>query len=147
MTLARHLRNWIRDEPESRLAPTAVSLLFRVERDRGSNLGSLRTEFTDLDERYAQDCPALVWEARKASARCLFNQQEFAAAIDEFRDIREDAPDEVEALLIDIAIMQAEELLSGNVDAIGSNDAKISSIFKRIECPCRRFGYALRLCL
>ncbi len=75
----------------------------------------------------------LAWAARLMAVRCLYQQGRFEEAIAAYREIQDEAPDEEEALLVDVSILLAEEMIDGDLDAVGANEARISGIFGQIE--------------
>ena len=126
-------RTWIVEAPDSPKAPAAVRILFRVERDLECDLGDLRDEYLELASN-CDDYPDLGWTAKRLAVRCLYEQGQFDRAISEYQDIRDEAPDEIEAILVDIDIMFIEETADGDeIDAARSRNIRLDAAFARID--------------
>jgi len=127
-------RGWISGAPESPQAPAAVRHLFKVESRLGVDFDRLRGEYMQLVSDTEEEFPLLAWAAKKMAVRCLIEQRLFEEAVTEYQEIRDEAPDEIEALLVDIDMAYAEDLAAApEINGAGKNNDKIDAAFAQIE--------------
>jgi len=131
---ASELRGFITNAPESRLAPAAVSLLFRVCFTMEEDLGTLRRQFREIAENTQREYPALAWAAQRSASRALYHEGRFEEFINELHAVRDRAPNELESLYVDMDVLLAEDLLDGeNIDALQSRYQRMDAVRQRLD--------------
>jgi len=133
-TARDRMRYWMTSEPGHPKASAAARILRRVECSLGADLGRLNREYIELAASTAGEHPRLSWTARKCAVKCLRYQGRLREAIDEYCELIEDAPDEIEALFIDTDRLLCQMELEGDeVNTTETKDIRIAANMERVE--------------
>ncbi|MDP8240260.1 MAG: T9SS type A sorting domain-containing protein [Candidatus Hatepunaea meridiana] len=111
----------------------AMQRMLSCYRSMNGDLHNLKEEFIRMSEEYGNDFQAFGWVADKLSCYCTLHSGDAEAAIEEFRDLLDEAPYPSDSLIIEMNILDIQEMIDNRIDGYSNYEAKICQLTDMLD--------------